>query len=148
MSATKTPRPKTPCHHCGKLYVNVKEHITKSHSWLQLHCKDDGEIVFGEEHGYGTLFWQDHIWKDCAEGYRTCEEDEHHTSYFSDTREDMFIWVHIKKHPTLPGMWTVLKITTDTFLSDEAVRRNGGIMNKLKEYTNVNIQVLHKRVPS
>lgn len=140
--------PKTPCHHCGKLYVNVKEHITKSHSWLQLHCKEDGEIVYDKEDCWGSLFWQDTMWKDIGSGDRSCEDDERHTWYTPETLDGCELWVLIKRHPTLPGMWNVARVEFCKYLSDKAVERNGGYAISSKIYKNVNIQVLHKRVPS
>lgn len=139
--------PKTPCHHCGKLYVNVKEHITKSHSWLQLHTKEDGEIVYDKEDCWGRLFWKDTMWTDDGGGDAACEEDEVHT-WYTGADPNKELWVLMKKSEAFPNMWKVVQIREATYLSDEAVTRNGGCATSSKIYKNVNIQVLHKRVPS
>ena len=55
---------KTVCRYCDKAYVNVLEHITKSHSWLRIYKLADGSLASDEKvklfNGTKTcLFWKD-----------------------------------------------------------------------------------------
>jgi len=55
---------KTVCRHCNKAYVNVLEHITKSHSWLTIYKLADNTVVDHKKvvrvgDYKTTLFWKD-----------------------------------------------------------------------------------------
>ena len=61
---------KTACRHCGKLYVNVNTHITKSHSWIE---------VIGD-HSNWTMFYMDQDW--IYDGTSDISDPEFHTINF------------------------------------------------------------------
>ena len=126
----------TPCRHCGKPYKNVKEHITKSHSWLQLTCKADGEIE-----GDMKLYWKGMMWKGIyGEGWRhdvTTGQSAIMSALFPDPPEacDDWMWMCLKPSTINPSMWVVKEIELHKHDSDT-----------WKTFTWLPIQVLHQRV--
>jgi hypothetical protein len=55
---------KTVCTHCNKSYVNVLEHITKTHSWIRLVIDKDGNLNDEDQNVGHQLFWKNMLF-DC-----------------------------------------------------------------------------------
>ena len=125
--AIANPRALTPCRHCGKRYKNVLEHITKSHSWLQVACKEDGEM--GNEPM--ELFWKDKMWKEEMGGWAVIDGVVRDVIWMYHDRDDE-MFVVLTRSTTNPTMWVVSEIQLF----------EGGC----QRYKNPNIQVLHKRI--
>jgi hypothetical protein len=126
----------TPCRHCGKPYKNVKEHITKSHSWIQLTSKD-GEIEELE------LYWKGMMWKGVyGEGWRwdvAKRENLIMSALYPDPPEASEDWLWICVEPTEinPAGWVVKEIE---------LHKNNNDIHNCKTFTWLPIQVRHRRV--
>ena len=126
----------TICRHCNKSYVNVKQHITKSHSYLQITCKEDGKIVDGP---LDELFWKDQIWKNDHYS-RVCDsDDEIMDNLVSMGPIQGHLWVHMKRSTLHPTMWIIIEINHITLIKNDTD-------TKTTRYTYPAIQVLHKRI--
>ena len=85
--------PKTACRHCGKEYVNVREHITKTHSWVSMP---------GDYYDYNwELYWLDRVWK--SEGSHSVDSEGDTESiacfYYNDERsEEMMLTLFYLKN--------------------------------------------------
>jgi hypothetical protein len=129
----------TPCRHCGKPFKNVLEHITKSHSWLQLTCEEDGEISdrCAEKEEF-ELFWKDHrfIADTIQDGKDACQMG------FGSSTFEGYVWVSLARSTTHRTMWVVTNIETVRTV-DAADGRT--LRDIRKHYSRPNIQVLHQQ---
>jgi len=131
---------RTPCKYCGKSYKNVMEHITKSHSYIQLTCEEDGEISprCGVE-GEFELFWRDHRY---TLGAINDDVDGDCNMEFGAHDDDTGVVIHLTRSLNHPTMWVVRNI--DTIKTTE--RPNGTLYDTRKGYMGHHIQVLHQRL--
>jgi len=126
---------KIPCPNCGKSYVNVKAHITKSHSYIQITTKSDGEIIFSSD---DQLYWKRQLWGRYGEKNDNDNPDESVDCWTSRGPIAGFLFVTLQKHKSLPTLWNIKEINEIRFKKDDT--------EILSVYTKPNIQVLHKRV--
>ena len=126
--------PSTPCKYCGKAFKNVKAHITKSHSWLQMTTEENGDISDRcATKGEFEMFWRgEHYTIDAVtyEGGGDCGLG------FGN------VYVTMTRSPHHPSMWVVKDIHSVTTIE----RPDGSTQDTFMEHTGYNIQVLHKRL--
>ena len=125
---------KTACHLCGKSYVNVKSHISKSHSYVCLMFDKDENIIFMKGGELTELFWQGERW-DCNEIYGNA--DGTHRLIFGREEFDGEVHILFRRNATHATCREVQSLTTIEYSPTipEGKRRIHGTCN---------IQVLHK----
>ena len=86
--------PKTPCDHCGKEYVNVREHITKTHSWVSM----PGDYETGDVSW--KVYYLDRYWESagCCSQDREGDTESMASFYYKEEgSEEMLLDLHYLK---------------------------------------------------
>jgi hypothetical protein len=104
---------KTVCRYCDKAYVNVLEHVTKSHSWLRIYKYADGSLASDEKvklfNGAKTALF----WKDIEFEYGDCHTDKEGVTHlaFSSSKFQGLVFVGIRLKPNTKE-WEAVNIET------------------------------------
>ena len=133
---------KIACHHCKKAYVNVLEHITKSHSYLQIYTYEDGEIADSDDcpdGGEYKLFWKDQLFNQTTDFHPI--NGHYWAITMTNTGFDGVVTLTIARAPGATT-WRVYTLQTETW----PVADHYGAKTTIKHYTAGHIQILQKRV--